>query len=89
MKINYKHIIRDTLKSPSGKWSRKNLTMFTSMVVAVIVTFIIVIWHETNAFEVLIAWLAMATGQSAFMLRDKINHRNKEDKDKEEIPQER
>ena len=68
-------LIDDTLKSPQGKYSRKNLTMFISIVISVALSFIIVIKYESNAIAVLYAWLAMATGQSILALRDKIKHR--------------
>lgn len=83
MKDKLNNIIDDTLKSPNGKWSRKNLTMFTSIVMSVILSFIIVIKYETSSTEVLYAWLVMATGQSVLMLKDKIKYR--ENKTEEEI----
>lgn len=75
MKIDVSKIIDDTLKEPCGKWSRKNLTMFVSLNVAIIVSFITVFKYESNATAVLYAWLAMATGQSVLMLKDKMNQR--------------
>lgn len=86
MKIDFNKIVNDTLKSPSsGKWSRKNLTMFIAMVMSVMLSFIIVFKYETNAFEVLCAWLLMATGQSVLMLRDKMNFRKKDNNNEEVI----
>ena len=80
-----KDIINDTLKSPQGKWSRKNLTMFVSLVISICLSFIIVWKYESNAIAVLYAWLLMATGQSILMLRDKIKHREHKNNDNEVI----
>ena len=75
MKKIINKIVDDTLKEPCGKWSRKNLTMFVSLNVAIVVSFITVFKYEANATAVLYAWLAMATGQSVLMLKDKMNQR--------------
>lgn len=85
MKLDIQKIVNDTLKSPNGKYSRKNLTMFLSMVVSIIVSFIIVLKYESNAIAVLYAWLAMATGQSVLMLKDKMHHRNKPQNNLDEV----
>jgi hypothetical protein len=33
--LRLEKLINDTLKSPSGKWSRKSLTMFTSFIISI------------------------------------------------------
>jgi hypothetical protein len=75
----YHKIIDDTLKEKDGKWSRKNLTMFVSLLVSIAISFIIAYKQEANAPSVLYAWLAMATGQSVLMLKDKLSKMKNED----------
>lgn len=65
-------IINDTLKSPEGKWSRKNLTMFTSFVVAIIIGFFIVINYEQSATEIFYGFILLSGGTSVLALYDKI-----------------
>lgn len=80
MKIDYQKIIDDTLKEPCGKYSRKSLTMFVSVCMSVVLSFIIVLKYESSAELVLFAWLTMATGQSVLTLRDKFNQRKYDNK---------
>lgn len=65
-------IINDTLKSPEGKWSRKNLTMFTSFVVAIIIGFFIVVNYEQSATEIFYGFILLSGGTSVLALYDKI-----------------
>jgi len=74
--MKFQKIIDDTLKERDGKYSRKSLTMFVSLLVAIAITFIIVIKYESSADVSLYAWLAMATGQSILSLNDKKHQRN-------------
>lgn len=75
MKINIQKIIDDTLKEPCGKFSRKSLTMFVSVCMSVVLSFIIVLKYEASAELVLYGWFVMATGQSVLTLSDKFNQR--------------
>jgi len=69
-------LINDTLKEKDGKWSRKSLTMFVSMIVSIATTAVIIVKYESTAIPALYGWLAMATGQSILALNDKKHERN-------------
>ena len=79
----FKKLIDDTLKSPNGKWSRKNLTTFVSFVIAILLSFIIIggnisfkIPIDNNAVIIIFGFLTMAGYQGSLALKDKIDNRN-------------
>jgi hypothetical protein len=82
MKEIYK-IINDTLKGPTGKYSRKSLTMFSSWIMAILTGVYItlsdyIINQEINkyAIEVFYGFLLLAGGTSAITVWDKIKNKN-------------
>jgi hypothetical protein len=79
----FQKLINDTLKSPDGKYSRKNLTTFVSFVIAVLLSFIVIIGNisfkipiDNNAVIIIFGFLTMAGYQGSLALKDKINNRN-------------
>jgi|JI9StandDraft_1071089.scaffolds.fasta_scaffold28359_3 hypothetical protein len=76
--LSFKNIIKDTLKTPTGKWSRKSLTMFTSFVISIILGGYIVISdrfldEELNryAIEVFDAFMILTGAMSGVTVLDK------------------
>lgn len=76
-------IVNDTLKSPTGKWSRKSLQMFTSFVASLLIGFYIVLSHLFSEMEVsehsiyvFFGFLSLAGYSGHLALKDKIEHRN-------------
>lgn len=89
----FKKLIDDTLKSPNGKWSRKNLTTFVSFVIAILLSFIVIggniIFNmsiDNNAVIIIFGFLTMAGYQGSLALKDKIdNRKTKHSSNEEEI----
>ena len=78
-------LINDTLKGPNGKWSRKSLTAFISMIIAVIVGVYIVVSdyfldHEINQFAIMVfyGFLGLGGGTLGLTVIDKIKNGNNE-----------
>ena len=69
-----KKLINDTLKSPSGKWSRKSLTMFVSFVI------LIVMWLLDQVFQLKVSefifwgFTSLAGGISLMTVLDKYSN---------------
>lgn len=80
--------VKDTLKSPNGKWSRKSLTVFVSFVLAVLIGAYIVISdyiieREINryAIEVFYGFLLLGGGTLGLTVYDKIKGKKDESVD--------
>lgn len=73
-------IINDTLKTPSGKWSRKSLTAFTSFVFALIYEsgLPIIFKIETKEY-VFITLLALTATSLGLTVVDKLKIENNEE----------
>lgn len=66
-----KKVLSDTLCNPEGKFSRKNLTMFTSFVVCIIMGFMDMLTEYYINEVVFMSFMGMAAGQSALTVYDK------------------
>ena len=72
-------ILKDTLCSPSGKFSRKSLTMFTSFMVGIGLTCakvgttmpVLAQFHMQVPDELILYFLAMASGHTVMTVWDK------------------
>ena len=81
----------DTLKSPSGKWSRKSLTLFTSFAISVILGFYIVLSdyvldEEINkyAIEVFNGFMLLVAALTGATVADKFTPSKKEQTDEQQ-----
>lgn len=84
-------IIKDTLTSPDGKYSRKSLTMFSAWIMAILSGVFILISDfffpkEINqyAIDVFFGFLLLAGGTSAMTVWDKVRNKVKSIKEEEE-----
>jgi hypothetical protein len=68
----FKDIVNDTLKSPTGKWSRKSLTAFSAYHSALIYCAYDIYAHEAFRIEVFYALLGVGTGVLALTVVDKM-----------------
>lgn len=82
--LKLEKLINDTLKSPSGKWSRKSLTMFISFVISInLGTYIVVsdyvLKQEINryAIDVFQGFLILTGALSGVTVWDKMSNSNK------------
>lgn len=73
-----KKILSDTLKSPEGKFSRKNLTMFASFHICIIMGFIDMLTQYKINEVIFMSFMGMAAGQSALTVYDKKNNNSTE-----------
>ena len=71
-----KDIIKDTLKSPNGKWSRKSLTMLVSFINSIIAGAYIVLSKEVNQYsiDVFYGFLLLSGGTSAMTVYEKLKN---------------
>lgn len=83
MKNIINKIIDDTLKTPSGKFSRKSLTMLVSFIMAIISGIFIsisdyILGKEINkyAIDVFYGFLLLAGGTSAMTIWEKIKNKS-------------
>jgi len=75
MKKTFKKIVADTLKSPNGKWSRKNIMMFIAFNTAIMQTWVVIWKHPQYCVEIIFGLLGLGFGMSALALYDKIKNR--------------
>lgn len=82
--LRLEKLINDTLKSPSGKWSRKSLTMFISFLISInLGTYIVisdyVLEKEINryAIDVFNGFLILTGTLSGVTVWDKLSNKNK------------
>jgi hypothetical protein len=82
--LRLEKLINDTLKSPSGKWSRKSLTMFVSFIISIqLGTYIVVsdyvLEKEINryAIDVFNGFLILTGALSGVTVWDKQTNSNK------------
>lgn len=86
-----KNLIKDTLKNPQGKWSRKSLTMFASFAFSILLgTYIVVsdkiLDEEVNryAIEVFDSFMILVGALSGVTVLDKmVPNRETKNKDPE------
>lgn len=83
-------ILKDTLKSPNGKWSRKSLTMFVSFITSIILgTYIVISNYITEtpinqyAIDVFQGFLLLTGALSGITVWDKQNMFGKNKKEEE------
>jgi uncharacterized membrane protein (DUF373 family) len=79
-------ILNDTLKGPSGKYSRKSLTMFVSFIISIILgTYIVfsdkILNKEINKYsiDVFYGFLMLTGGLSGVTVWDKFKNKNNEE----------
>lgn len=69
-------LINDTLKSPSGKWSRKSITMLVSFVICVIIWFLDQVIQLKVSEFIFWGFISLTGGISLTTILDKHNEKD-------------